>query len=371
MIAHRWWEHYGRTPPGDPPPRLATYTGLPFGIDPVRANFSRAYYWTVGGILSLGPRMPVHLDLYLMRVLSAAFAAILLSVAWLGTREALGDTHAAVVTLLLALHPQFAVTATSANPDMFIDLAGACVWWQAMVGLCRNRVSALGFVWVAAAAAAFVDRMGVPLLIVALVATMFVLIRRAGLQLRTVLLSAAASAAIGTTLWFIDATWRVFSVGAMGYQFDVVPTARTWDFFVRFTSFLAESWWLALGWVRYAPPAWWVAVAFLLSSVAIAGVLWRLARDGASRARVVVALALAVVGIQLAAEYWTFYRVATGPQGRHLFPVLVPTLVLMWMGIERVVPPSHRRQAAIGLVLTFALLDSLAWIVVAIPAYAG
>jgi hypothetical protein len=372
MIAHQWWEHYGRTPPENPALRFIAHFEKPIGADPLTSNFSRAYYWVVGHMLAVAPRMAVETDMYVMRTLSAAFAMILVWIAWLGAREALGDVRASVVVFLLALQPQFAVTATSANPDMLIDLAGACIWWQSMVALNRPRsVLPLALVWVAAGSAAFVDRMGVPLLVIALLVTLVIAIRRAGFRPATLALAAVAVTAVAAALWVIDTTWRVFPSAALGYQFSLVPEARSWEFFGRFTSFLVESWWLALGWVRYAPPRWWLAIVFLVSAAALAGVVWRMVKGDDARSRAVLLVAIVMVAVPLLAVYWTYYRSANGPQGRHLFPVLVPTIVLLWMGIERLVPLSHRRHAAIALVLTFAVLDSLAWILVTIPAYAG
>src|SRR5436190_260988 len=78
------------------------------------------------------PRMPVASELIAIRAISAVFGLATLWVCWCATRESLGQTGAAIVTALLALHPQFAVVATTASPDALINLAGACVWWMAI-----------------------------------------------------------------------------------------------------------------------------------------------------------------------------------------------------------------------------------------------
>lgn len=91
----------------------------------------------------------------------------------------------------------------------------------------------------------------------------------------------------------------------------------------------------------------------------------------AAHTRTLLALAVASVSVQAAAVYWTFFRLGNGPQGRYLFPVLVPTLILLWVGLEAWIPRSQRAYAAAaaGVVLVFAALDSAVWLLVAIPAY--
>jgi hypothetical protein len=76
-----------------------------------------------------------------------------------------------------------------------------------------------------------------------------------------------------------------------------------------------------------------------------------------------------VVLIQIAAVFSAFYTVAN-PHGRYLFPTMVPTLVLLWAGIDGWVPHQSRPYAAIGLVALFAVLDMAVWEFVAVPVWA-
>jgi hypothetical protein len=101
------------------------------------------------------------------------------------------------------------------------------------------------------------------------------------------------------------------------------------------------------------------------------GLVRRLFREDDARLRIVIALALVALGIQVGAVYWTYFRLATGAQGRHLFPCLVPALVLMWIGVESLPPVQYRRYAALGLVAVLALLDTAFWGLVVVPAYAS
>ena len=83
----------------------------------------------------------------------------------------------------------------------------------------------------------------------------------------------------------------------------------------------------------------------------------------------VIVLALVTLAAQAGAVYWMYYRLANGSQGKSLFPALVPTLVLLWVGVAAWVPDRYRAAAAVALVAVLALFDLSVWTLVAIPAY--
>jgi hypothetical protein len=150
-------------------------------------------------------------------------------------------------------------------------------------------------------------------------------------------------------------------------QLTPVANARSWDYFASFNRGLFTSWWLSLGWGRFLPPGWWISIAATLSVVAALGVLMVLTTR--TRATELAWLALFMLVVPIAAEYFVYYRVAIGGQGRHLFPVIIPTAFLLCVGIEQCVPTGWRRFARGAAVLVIAGLDTAAWIVVAIPVY--
>jgi hypothetical protein len=178
--------------------------------------------------------------------------------------------------------------------------------------------------------------------------------------------------ALVAAAWALDAFGDTYYLASVFTQnWLLVDEARSWSFVTRFSLFVHQSWWFSLGWVRYAPPSWWTAVAITLTAIAAVGTGRQLLSSGAPDARRRTLIALAVVGvtIQVAAVYWTYLRLGNGAQGKSLFPVLVPCLVLLWSGIETWVPTSRRASAAAALVLLLAALDAAAWGLVAIPAY--
>jgi hypothetical protein len=326
----------------------------------------------MGRLLSWLPRLPIVEDLYILRAMSAVFAMLTLWVAWLGARECLGTLGGTTVALLLALHPQFAVVSTAAAADALANLFGACVWWQATLAVRRTHILLpLTGVWGAAIAAASVDRMGVPLLAIALAVSIVVIARRRESVTGPIAVTSVVLALVAAA-WALDAFGDTYHLASVfTHNWLLADEARSWSFVTRFTLFVHQSWWFSLGWVRYAPPSWWTAVAITLTAIAAVGTGRQLLSSGAPDARRRTLIALAVVGvtIQVAAVYWIYLRLGNGAQGKSLFPVLVPCLVLLWSGIETWVPTPRRASAAAALVLLLAALDAAAWGLVAIPAY--
>ena len=373
MARYDWWDH--RRPRSRAPAVIPKdFSSAAFGVAVPTQGVARPTTYTLfaGRLLSWLPRLPIVEDLYILRVISAVFGMLTLWVAWLGARECLGTLGGTTVAVLLALHPQFAVVSTAAAADALVNLFGACVWWQATLAIRRTHILLpLTGVWGAAIAAASADRMGVPLLAIALVVSIVVIARRAD-RLTGPIAVTFVVVGLVTAVWALEAFGDIYDFASVfTWNWMPVDEARSWSFVARFTSFVHQSWWFSLGWVRYAPPSWWMAVALTLTAIASVGTGRQLLSSGApdARRRTLIALAVVGVAIQVAAVYWTYLRLGNGAQGKSLFPVLVPCLVLLWSGIETWVPTSRRASAAAALVLLLAALDAAAWGLVAIPAY--
>ena len=369
MIRHGWWRHYRQPlPPGPQPTRFAS-TGVVFptiGLDPEDWVYQPPYYATVGWLLSRAPRESVERDLYVMRIVSILFATGTLWVAFLGSRIALDALGAATVTSLLAVHPQFALVSTTAGPDAVVSFAGAILWWQTMSALHHVRyLRSLTVLWLAVLAAAVIDRIGIALIPIALIATAVVLIRR-------VRFSTAAIVLVVVTLAVAAAMANIPPIrGLLRIAVTDAPVSSSFSdslqYSGRFAGFLFSSWWYSLGWVRYFAPQWWVAGAALIAGVAALGALRAFARSADSR--MVIALAATHLLCLLAALAFVFLRVRVGAQGRYLFPVIVPTLVLVWLGMAAWVPSRFHPAVSSALVAAFVILDVVSWTIVALPAY--
>lgn len=384
MVDHDWWIHRAVAfPVPTPMPERFKVFGTISGlrgrvvVDVVDIRNPPLFHVIAGRLVHWLPRGTVVRDMYVLRVLSAFFGLLTLWVAWRAAHEMFGEAGASAVALLLAIHPQFALVATSASPDAAANFFGACAWWAAVAAVSRDRILLpLAAMWTAAVAATLADRVGVPLVAIAFVAALVAVVahmprrtRRAAFMLIVAIGVAETLAVAAVALSEVGRNYNIGDILSRGLI--PVPGVMTWSSFVDFTWYLVKSWWHVIGWGRYPPPAWWTAVAALISAAGVVGLgrQWLTARALDDRTRMLLALAAVAVAIQLAAVYWTYFRLGIGGQGRYLFPVLVPSLLLLWMGLEAYVPPPRRTHAAAALVLLFGFLDAVAWALVAIPAY--
>jgi hypothetical protein len=369
MIRHGWWRHYGQPLPPGPQPTRFVSTGAVFstiGLVPESSSYAPPYYAAVGWLLSLAPRGAVERDLYVMRIVSMLCTVGTLWVAFLGSRLALDALGAATVTILFALHPQLAIASTTAGPDAFVTCAGAILWWQTMSALRgSHQVRSLAILWLAAVAAAMVDRLGIVLVPIAFIVTAVALVERLRFR-RAVAALALVAIAIAVAAATIPAIRSPLRISLAETLVSSSPDDAV-QYAGRFTAFLVSSWWYSLGWVRYFAPHWWVVSTSVMTTVAVAGT-WRAFIRSPDMRRVVI---MAVVNLLcfLAAVTWVFLRVRVGAQGRYLFPVIVPTLILFWLGTSAWLPTRLRHIGSIALVATFAILDLIVWLVVALPAY--
>lgn len=376
MARYSWWEH--RRVNGHPPnplPNDFRTTGT--GTAAAAPGRPPGYPWTAGGYLTAFPPLSIEGDLYLLRAMSALLGVLTLWVAWLAARESLDALGGATVTAMLALHPQFTIVSTSAASDALANLLAALAWWQ-VARIVRGRTVTLSVavMWCAILAAAIVDRMAVPVVVTAGLASIVALWARLGAT-RASLVMIALAALLTVAAW--NAPWApgILQESLQSYQWgrlfsvSFAPAALTWDLFSGFTAFMHQSWWFSLGWGRYAPPSWWIGPLTMLTLVAAGGIVRQLfARtvvDGSTRG--IIALALVTLAAQAGAVYWMYYRFANGSQGKSLFPALVPTLLLLWVGVATWVPERFRAAAAVALVAVIALFDLSVWTLVAIPAY--
>ena len=368
MIRHHWWRHYEKPLPAGPQPIRFVSTGAvvsTIGLEPESPSYAAPYYATAGWLLSLAPRGTVERDLYAMRLMSMLFAAATLWVGFLACRLALDELGVAAVTSLLAVHPQFAIASTTAGPDALVTLAGAVVWWQTLRALRGTRqFRSLAVLWLVSICAAIVDRLGVALLPIALSVTVMVSITR----LRPRSAVALVACTVGAIVISVGTIPAIRGQVEFSLRTASGPSALAdLDYIRRFVAFLFTSWWYSLGWVRYQPPDWWAMVTGLVTIAASVGVVRRFLRRGDARETIVVAVVNLVA--LLAAVGVVFLRLRVGPQGRYFFPAIVPSLTLLWLGIEALVPERFRTAGAVALVGGVAVLDVLAWILVALSAY--
>jgi hypothetical protein len=349
MMEHRWWEHYGLRAPASLPESfsdgpaqvISAYFGPPDGGSRLYYRFMAALFRAVGPDALLP-------QLYAMRAISVLLTVLALTCVWAAGRAAL-------------------------DPLSALNLAGAFVWFQALVLVQSQtvRVRDLCGLWGGAIAAFLLRRVGAPLLVVAAGVSAVASIRgRFGIGRPSPLRVVAGVTALVAAIALVSAT----ADGARAVEWILrnpisVASIPASDFsnWAGFLGGLFRSFWLTAGWLRYAPPSWWLIVIIVTTTLAGIGLIT--GRRAAGDRRIVV-LCVSMVATQLLAIIALYFVVLrTGAQGRYLFPVLPAALLLMWVGWRAWFEPKRDQMAAQVLVTAMALLNVTGWVTVIVPAY--
>lgn len=374
MRKHGWWRHYGEPAPRPLPTSFAQIPEHIYGV-----GTSPPAYYLVGAATLKLTRAESIIDQYrVLRWMALVLTVPTLLCVWAGARLLFGAHVATGATLLLALHPQFVLMSTAVNPDVLVNLCGAVIWWQG-ARLITGAPVAAGMVLLAAAALVGVltKRVAAPLVaalaFVPILAASFgraVVWRAAG---RAVVVVSTSLGLVGLAgfFWFSEEVARLSEYWSYLLTFSWSERASDWSFFHQFTTGLSDSFWLMAGWLRYPPPSAWLGVLRVLSVVAFLGCLVAAARQGPAKWRAGLVLAAALVVVQLAGIYVGLYANALGPQGRYLFPVIGPLMVLFWIGIHSWWPRRLWPHVSAALVAVMFTLDAIGWASVLMPAYLG
>lgn len=185
-------------------------------------------------------------------------------------------------------------------------------------------------------------------------------------------------------------TWLEQKLPLPAGYFSQLLVGSVWDVpsLIRYGVYLGLAWvgfWGWFGWLTRLWPWWVYGGAAVVSVLAAWGIMRRLIlgqagprvlgpspQEGAAGAREghwaedggIVLFALAAVGwmgvlvvLPMLGQDWQ-------PQGRYVFPALVPLAVLMWMGWEVWVPRRWRGWLGVGVVVGLLVLNGLGWWVV-------
>ena len=375
MAEHGWWRHYGRLTP-DPLPRDLTDAGLTV-VDsgPISYYVSTAAVFRSLGVESLQAQFDA------LRRLSAVFGVLTLWCAWAGTRRLFGPSVADLSAAVIAIHPQFALVSTSVGPGAVVSFFGAMVWWQGAVVLTAGRLSAAALLWASAALGALAKRDGLPLVVMAAVITSLGLLRgihpaRFGARALMAASLAVGLAAVGAVLAADEVSRIVDTLPLLLFDRSLDPESATWAYFGRFSLLLVDSAWLFAGWMRYPAPPLWVLTVRVLMALSAGGLLI-LAWQHRRRLSTVwtppygIWLPLVLVAIQVSAIYAVHFRLNVSPQGRYLFSVIAPMVVVFWIGLRSWWPRRAWPLVAGGLVAALLLLDVVGWSALLIPLYVG
>jgi 4-amino-4-deoxy-L-arabinose transferase-like glycosyltransferase len=372
MAHFNWWRQYRQPTPNPMPARFAD---VPDRTSPIGGGVQPVYYVASATYLKLLPLDGLLAQYAAVRILSMICAASTILAAWAAARLLFGELSAAVVAMVMALHPQFLLVALTAGPDAFVNLLGAVIWWQA-ARMIRDRqpLAAIAVMLLCACLLVFTKRQGAPVAAAAPLLAFGYAMRQVWVQRRRAAWVAAivglAAGALAAVIWLFPAqyetlrySWSLFLRSPAEWH----PRASTWNYFVVYTKEMFNSAWLVAGYLRYPAPPLWFAVTYLLMAVGVAGVVRAIVRTRRDAAGVVAAAGLVVV--QLVALYATTYTLFYGAQGRYLFPVAAAMAALLWVGFREFWPPAAHRHAAATLIAIMLAMDVAGWFNVLIPAY--
>ncbi len=368
MYEHEWWERYRVASPAAIPETFAD------GPDKVAGHFGKPegpglYYHMAAALLRTAGATDLVSQLFGVRVLSAVCGVLTVVVALVTGRLLMGAAFGTLVGGLLALHPQFALVATSATPDAFINLCGAILFLGAVQAIRGHRpLMWMTVALVAAVSAVLARRLGLPLLAMAGLTSAFVLGRFAlrGWRAALVVAGLLGGAVLGMAFlaWVFGGTVASVYSAALPLLTKWAPEAAAGPFLTG----LFHSAWLAAGWLTLPAPSAWIAA--VLAGVVVCGFsalprVWQLQGQTRSAA---VTLPIAFVLVQACAIYWGYYRNGLGAQGRYLFPVIVPFMVLLSHGAYSNWMPRVAGAPVVLLVLAW-LFDASAWASVVVPGF--
>lgn len=380
MARHDWWAHVAETRATKP----RSFTEDPYfsriQVEGVH-DAPPVYYAVTAALLRLSAMRDLVTGLYLARACSLVLGLLTLGAVWAGSRQLLPASPevAAGVIGVVALHPQFLLVATSANPDALVNLFGAVIYWQlACLARHAHAVRALIVIIVAAALAVFTKRSGAPLGVVAAAALVWLIaasLRRGRRALAAGLAVTALAAGVVAALWLAgsDEMERLVREWSHVIRAPLEENPLSVAFLWTFTITLVRSAWLWFGWMAYPAPAGWTAAASAVTVAGLVGVprlVVRANRQGRQACWRAVGVAGLMAVIQLASILVTFYARGRLAQGRYFFPAIGPWLVLVCLGWTAWWPERLKHRAAAMLVGTVWVLDLVGWWVYVVPTYA-
>ena len=374
MARHGWWEAYDLPTP-DPLPTDFTQVNTTPDLG-IGTYDQPLFYGLAAAVLRITQPPDIEAEYHQLRMLCVALAVAALGFGWAGTRLLFGSLTAIGSTAVAAMNPQFLLTALSVNPDALVALFGAVIWWQvACVAQSRRKAFSAAIVLVTVVAALLTKRSALPLAPAGVLALVMTVVAQGGvIKVRRTLVMAASAVVLAVGVLFLARL--MLSDGSLADLLKFWSTALTYRrpadettlaAFMRIVPISIDHAWLAAGLARFRPSETWLLVVRVLTVAGFVGAVGLMVSR--SEARRELCLAWLFVALQLAGVYLTAYRNIIVPDGRLLFPVLVPACVLLWVGVTWAVPTQLRRHAPLLIVGLAAALDVTGFTLVLAPAY--
>jgi hypothetical protein len=367
-------------------PNLASSTPPNIGLN--EKVHPPLYYNIVAVPVRWGLTFGIESQLYAARMVAVVFYTLVIACAWRIATIAAPDRPLlhGIVPLILILVPAFADQMSAVNNDSLVNFS-TTVLLLGCVLLIRDglRPLALILAMLGLVVALLTKRTALVGLVPFVLALFWSLWRRPlrwwvwlAALFGCVLL--AATLAIGYDAgnlsirpWLLD-----FDRQYLRLALDRIVVLPNWGDISRtypgLFDILFRSFWMGFGWGAVEPGRGWDWALRVVVVAALIGLLL-----AALRARRAVALWQRRVlwlffATTVAAWLAIIARFATEqssyiPRGRYMHLALVPTVWLLVLGVERLVPSRWRAHALIALALFFAVLDTVSWAEILIGFY--
>lgn len=358
------------------------------------------YYRTVADVLRITRQSDLFSRFMMARLMSVVFTTAVVMIAWLCARILFpNDPFLQVgIPAFVALQPMFSYIGSTVNNDnlvkVFTSLVLLAMTWMLMRGSSLPNlallVGAVMLSWNTKRVSVFM----VPAVALAIPLTFIfhpprTIIGRLGIIATVIgaLIGIMTVFRSGLLVMWWNRTWQriLYSreLPDFGEMLDVF--GRVWRTYV---TAIFKSFWASFGWMNVEVHPAWYMLMMLVSLVALAG-LFRLFLDRSSvkanvdlRQWMVLGLYGLSVLVLLALAFGNFLFAETGdfiwakghlPQGRYLFPAIIPLASLFVLGLQTWVPsePHMQRLALISLVGGLWTLDLIWFVGRLIPAFYG
>jgi hypothetical protein len=401
MDRHNWWRLVGLGRPAELPSKLIEVSFLThnYPLQDLRVLLNRLlfYHKSMAAWLDLmgGKEMSLKRAYYFLRLTSAFFAFVSLCPIFFVWRrigpllfpkyqfdELSGQNLSfsfflTLPVLMTAFLPQFLILSLAVTPDAFCLFLG-CIFFASAINLFLGSKKILNAVVLSFVAliGLFTDRSVFLFLLLVFLCLLMSLKIKNLKQSLMIFIGVAFLILSGLYVliyFFPQLIENSFSLMATALKGGVEAIRQLFSFhaFARhFLLLLADSFLIRFGWMTFgvAKPVYLIWKFLILISAAgliiFFGGIVKMAK-GRSVLIKIVFLSLAALAIQIVAIYAYYGRLGSLPQGRYLFPLILPLILLLILGLNTFFSLIKRRFALAGLIiiliLEFTLFNYVLW----------
>jgi hypothetical protein len=384
MVRFRFWDFGFYSYPYDPakPPQQFEQVWAPVLAHELHQQ--PLYYVLCALVVWPWRAADVTTQLYVMRLLSVLLFAGTVAAAFLTTRELFPTDLIlpVVITAGVLWHPMFTFVNNTVNNDALANLLMAWLIWLLVRWYMRGPTVLQGVAIAVLLILGIVTKRTTmfawPLVAVAVPLYLWGRGKSRWARWAWLVGSAVASAGlVGLVAWVLSGGGGPFLARVMGdllFGADVVqnPGAyqfTNWSLYARYAESLFRMFWAAFGWANIALEPIWYQILVVIHLVALGGLglltvrVWRgrlPLQQGQRRALVLLAISfILTLGIVLAKQIrLQVFLPGDLPQGRFLFPVMVPIIALLAIGLWQWVPARYQRPASAIFLATAVLFDT-------------